>query len=189
MAETAKATNKPARSDDPRQNDSVGLDSGGDESSLGDELQVYELGYHLLSTLPEEGLGAEVGNIKSVIETGGGLFIGEEGLPKTTRLAYEMTKVINNKKINFDTAYFGWVRFEANPESIVEINNELKKIEEILRFLLIKSVRESKMISRKPSSLSRPPQVPKITKPEGEKEAGPISEVEVDKAIEELIVE
>jgi ribosomal protein S6 len=160
-----------------------------EESSLGDELQVYELGYHLLPTISLENLDKEVLAIKSVIEKNGALFIGEEGSPKTTQLAYSMNKVIGNKKTDFDTTHFGWIKFEANPESIVKIDTNLMAIENILRFLLIKSVRESKMISRKPSIVGKIPQTAKVSKPKGKEVAEPISEKEVDKAIEELIVE
>jgi ribosomal protein S6 len=160
-----------------------------EESSLGDELQVYELGFHLLSTISEENLSKEVGNLKAIIEKESAFFIGEEGLPKTIKLAYEIDKVIDNKRISFDSAYFGWVKFEVNPKSIKAINKGLEKLESILRFLLIKSVRESRMVLRKPVSVVGQSEKPNISKSKSEKDAGPISEVEVDKAIEELVVE
>jgi ribosomal protein S6 len=149
------------------------------------ELKVYELGYSLLPILAEENLGEEVSKIKNIIEKNGGLFIGEEGMPKTVRLSYEMSKVIDNKKNVFNTAYFGWVKFEAETSSIKNIEEELKSLKNVLRFILIKSVRESKMISPKISSrLST-----KTPKVENQKAEGPISEVEVDQAIEELVLE
>ncbi|HJN62834.1 MAG TPA: 30S ribosomal protein S6 [Candidatus Paceibacterota bacterium] len=158
------------------------------ELSVGDELGVYELGFHLLPIIAEENLVGEVSNIKSVIEKNGGLFIGEEGAPKSIKLAYEMSKVIGNEKKVFDTAYFGWIKFEANPGSVSKMKTELGRMENILRFLLVKSVRESKMIFRKPSmvpSIS----LPKEKSKESSKEKEPISEVQVDKAIDELVVE
>jgi ribosomal protein S6 len=160
-----------------------------EESSLGDELQIYELGFHLLSTIPEENLSKEVGDLKAIIEKKGAFFIGEEGLPKAIKLAYEMDKVINNKKTSFDSAYFGWVKFEVNPKSIEAIKEELEELESVLRFLIIKSARESRMVLRKPVSISRSPKKPDIQKPKSEKDRSPISEVEVDKAIEELVVD
>jgi ribosomal protein S6 len=159
-----------------------------ENNDLGDELGLYELGFHILSTISEENLASEVSNIKSIIEKNGGLFIGEEGQAKSIRLVYNMSKVINNQRKVFDTAYFGWVKFEANPDSISKMREKLSKVENILRFLLIKSVRESKMVSKKPSMMSLSYGIEKKTK-EISKEKEPISEVQVDKAIDELIVE
>ena len=155
--------------------------------SISEELQVYELGYHLLPILVEENLDQEVLKIKAVIEKNGGLFIGEEGIPKSIKLAYGMNKIIGNQKKIFDTAYFGWIKFEANSESIEQMKKEVEKLDNILRSLLIKSVRESKMImARKPGFAAKT-----FTKDVKVAEAakGPISEEQVDQAIEELVVE
>jgi len=170
-------------------NDSLDAPEGAfrEETALGDELQVYELGYHLLPIIAEESLEGEVSNIKSVIEKNGGLFIGEEGTPRNTKLTFSMSKVINNKKANFDNAYFGWVKFEATSDSILKMKEAFDKEQNILRFLLIKSVRESKMVSRKSNIALKPRPMTDRTKEI--KEAGPISEVQVDKAIDELVVE
>lgn len=156
-----------------------------DKLALADELQVYELGFHLFPNIAPEFLSGEVSDIKSVIEKNGGLFIGEESLPKSIRLAYPISKKINNKKMDFDTAYFGWVKFEAAPDAGKKIKESLKEKENILRFLLLKSFRQSSMISAKKSSgvfFS-----PEVKKGAGEK--GELSEKQVDEAIEGLIGE
>jgi ribosomal protein S6 len=159
-------------------------------ADLAEELQIYELGFHILPIIAEEKLEGEVSAIKSVIEKNGGLFIGEECSPKIIKLAYSMSKDINNKKTDFDTAYFSWVKFEANSSSINKMEEELKLVGNILRFLLIKSVRESKMISRKPNVLSKPYNpvpVSKVSK--SNKEGEVVSETQIDQAIDELIIE
>jgi ribosomal protein S6 len=162
---------------------------GNKEIALADELQVYELGFHILPMVAEEKLEQEVTNIKALIEKNGGFFIGEESFPKMMDLAYSMEKAIDNKKSDFNTAYFGWVKFETNPTSIEKIKENLDLNESILRFLLIKSVRESKMISRKPTVLARPyPEKPVVKDVKKEPEEL-ISEAQVDKAIDELVAD
>ena len=103
-----------------------------------------------------ENLEKEIAGIKSVIEGNGGLFIGEEGTPKIMKLSYEMIKVTHNKKNKFDTSYFGWMKFEAGAESILKIEEGIKKLDNILRFILIKTVRESKIITAKRTMVMRP---------------------------------
>lgn len=156
-----------------------------ENETLGNELQIYELGFHILPIVPEEGLEKEVSSIKAIIEKNGGLFIGEEGSPKLIKLAYSMSKVLKNKRTVFDTAYFGWFKFEANPSSILKVEENLKKVENILRFLLIKSVRESKMVSKRPM-FGVASTTPKAEDPKKNEE---ISEEQVDQAIEELVLE
>ena len=158
------------------------------ETDLGDELKVYELGFHVFPFVAEERLPAEMASLKELVQKNQGFLIGEESSPKATKLAYKISKKIQNKKVDFDTAYFGWIKFEASPESVIKIENELKNAPNILRFLLIKSVRESGMIVSKP--IHRVEAEVRSPKNEKEiKEAGEISEVEVDKAIDELVVE
>jgi ribosomal protein S6 len=152
---------------------------------LEDELTLYELGYLVLSTVKEEELEKETAQLKSVIEKNGGLFIGEEGMPKIMKLAYKIIKVIGNKKTRFDSAYFGWVKFEAGADNVLKINEEVKKLENILRFILIKTVRESKfMTQRRPMVVKPKKEAPK----DKVKEEKPISKIEVDKAIDELVI-
>jgi len=96
------------------------------ESEGGDETAVYELGYHILPSVGEEGLPAEVINIKSILEKNDSTFISEE-FPILTHLAYTMVVNVSGKKDKYDTAYFGWVKFEATGEHILEIKKHLRE--------------------------------------------------------------
>jgi hypothetical protein len=91
-----------------------------------------------------------------------------------------------NEKFNF--AYFGWVKYELPKEATAEVKEKLEKNKEILRFLVIKTVRENTLYGHK------------IPRKEGDKVEAPvvgvipeevaiISEEEIDKTIEELVVE
>lgn len=161
----------------------------------GDETAIYELGYHVLSSIAEEGLPAEVSNIKSVIEKKGGVFISEE-FPVLTRLEYTMEHNIGGKRNKYDTAHFGWVKFELSPAEINNVKKELDDNENLLRFLIIHTVRENTRVpkhvllansedSEKPAN--KPTIIKKPKKEEEKKEE--VSMDEIDRKIEELVVE
>lgn len=148
-------------------------------------VKVYEVGYLLLPTIPEEHLGGEVDSIKSLIEKHEGAFITED-FPKLRPLAYTMKKANAGQNMKFDKAYFGWVKFEMNPGAIPVITRELEKNPNILRSMVINTVRENTMYTQK--AIFRP-----TTEAQGEnKDEEPkekMSEEEIDKTIENLVVE
>ena len=42
----------------------------------------------------------------------------------------------------YDTAYFGWIKFELEKSKVPELQKELKLNQDILRFILFKTVKE-----------------------------------------------
>ena len=107
-------------------------------------VSVYEVGYLLVPSIPEENLGGEVTALKDLFLENGAVFISDE-YPKLIELAYEMSRSINNKKQKFSYGYFGWVKFECSTEQAKVLKNVLDKNEKLIRFLFIKTVRESTM--------------------------------------------
>ncbi|MHB1330916.1 MAG: 30S ribosomal protein S6 [Minisyncoccota bacterium] len=106
------------------------------------EKEVYELGYLVLPSIPEDGLSDVVNAIKGIIKKSGGVEIASEN-PIKFDLAYTMSKVVGARKYVVDDAYIGWVKFEVEPSSTLEINEAVKGLDEVLRFLLIKAPRET----------------------------------------------
>ena len=96
------------------------------EEIIEGELKVYELGYLLVPTLGEEEAPSVYGNIKELISNLGGQFIMDD-MPKLIPLAYTMDKVIQNVRHKFDSAYFGWVKFEAEPSAVNKIKEGNKR--------------------------------------------------------------
>jgi len=146
---------------------------------------VYEVGYLLLPSIAEENLGAEVTALKDSLINLGGTMISDE-YPKMMELAYEMSRSIANKKQKFTYGYFGWFKFDATSENAVVIKEMLDKNEKLIRYLFIKTVRESTMSQRRSYSRSDSPRR-KVT-PRVE-ESVPINEEAIDKEIEALMVE
>lgn len=154
-------------------------DTSNEESSL----SVYEVGYIMVPTIAEENLGGEVTSFKDTLSSMGATFISDE-YPKMIELAYEMSRSIANKKQKFSYGYFGWVKFEANTEGAKAIKDMLDKNEKLVRYLFIKTVRESTMSVKRPygnkdGAKKRAPRV---------EETGPINEETIDKEIDALVV-
>jgi len=165
-----------------------------DEEEQGgpDSLGIYEIGYLLAPTLAEEALAEEVSTFRAVVEKNGGLFISEE-FPKMRPLAYTMTVITDTKRTKFDHAYFGWIKFEIERGRLVDIKKDLEKNHKIIRFLLVRTVRESTLSIPKISAVRRP----EIGKPEMRPDSSlkspevkeKMTEEELDKSIEDLVIE
>ena len=102
---------------------------------------VYELGFHLLPTLAGDKVGDAAGALRKTIEKNGGIFISEE-LPKEMQLAYTFVKKENSKNIKYDSAFFGWIKFEMLPENALALKEEVETDKSILRFIVVKTIRE-----------------------------------------------
>ena len=150
-------------------------------------MQVYELGFHIVPTIAEEKVANVFGDIKALLEKNGAVFISEE-YPKMRPLAYTMFKNEAGKNEKFNFSYFGWVKYELPKEATAEVKEKLEKNKEILRFLVIKTVRENTLYGHK------------LARKDGEKAEAPVvgvipeevvmaSDEEIDKTIEELVVE
>ena len=147
--------------------------------------KVYELGYLLLPTVSTENLGSEIEKIKKALSALKATPIFDEP-PKLIDLAYEMERVISNKKQKFTKGYFGWIKFELESDSILKLKEALDHNDIILRFLIIKTVREHTLASKKPIVKRRKVIVKKEKEDKPKKE---ISKEEIDKKIEELVLE
>ena len=106
------------------------------------DVQVYELGYLVLPSVPTDNLQTVVSNIRSLIEKAGATPLDSED-PSLMDLAYSMSKTISARKYVVDEAYIGWMKFEAESTMVEAIKLSVDKIEEILRTLLIKVPRET----------------------------------------------
>jgi ribosomal protein S6 len=154
-------------------------------SEKAEKKQVYEVGYHIVSSVAEENLAAEVSKIKDLL--GKAEVIAEES-PKLMDLAYAIDKQIGGLRRKFDKAYFGWVKFETSPEDAVVLNKKLAAMETVLRFILIKTVKENTLYGAKLLA-EEVAKKKAVAKKEEVKEKGVASAEEIDKSIDELIKE
>lgn len=152
--------------------------------------RVYELGYLLVPTLAEDEVPAVYSSLKDLVSSLNGTAVSDE-MPKMIDLAYQMVKVTQNVRSKFDTAYFGWVKFEMNANKVLELKNKLDLDPNYLRFLVLKTVKENTIATKKfaykeGSVIKRKPYSAK-KEGEVEGEVAPINKEEIDKEIDALI--
>src|ERR1035437_2734368 len=95
------------------------------------DVKVYEIGYLIVPSIPEEKIAGEIGTIKDILSKHKAELIADESA--TLRpLAYTMIKKIGTVNRRFDSAYFGWIKFEAAPVEVRLIEKEVKDVESVL---------------------------------------------------------
>jgi ribosomal protein S6 len=153
-----------------------------------DENRVYELGYLLLPSITEENVPASYGNLKELIASLRGEVISDE-MPKFRELAYQMEKVVSNVRSKYNTAYFGWVKFYMEPNKVTELKKKLDLSPELIRFLIIKTVKENTIAAKRfiGRDTRRPRMTPTHKAEEGDAPAAPINKEEIDKEIEAMV--
>ncbi len=110
--------------------------------------RVYEISFIFDNKL-DEGTALEKANaLKQSIATLGGSFISEE-TPYMRELAYEMIRVVNNVNVRFNEGYFGWIKFEMDAEKVKEFEKAIKLDEEVIRYLVVKTVRDNTVYTKR----------------------------------------
>jgi ribosomal protein S6 len=100
-------------------------------------VKTYELGYLMTPLLPEEKVIELIeAKIKPLIAKLGGQLKGEDA-PKMIPLAYQIRKVVEHKGSVFNEAFFGALRFTFEGEAVNSFKDELKKMNEVIRSLVI----------------------------------------------------
>ncbi len=107
-----------------------------------------------------------------------------------------MDHVVEGKRQRVTSAYFGWLFFEALPERLEVIREALSREGAVVRFLLVAATREqahaATMVNFRRGTVATPggqEQEGEKTEEKAAPEAAPLSEEEVDKAIEDLVGE
>lgn len=149
--------------------------------------RIYEVGYLLVPTIEEGNVPVNHGNLKDLVSSFSGEIVSDE-MPKMINLAYTMTKVLQNIRNKFNSAFFGWVKFSMDPEKVLELKKKLDSDTNIIRFLILKTVKENtiaaKRFTHREGGVRRKPSIKK----EGEAhEAVEINKEEVDKEIDAMV--
>jgi ribosomal protein S6 len=150
---------------------------------------VYEVAFHLVPTVGEEGVGKVVEKIRRAI--GDQAEFISERFPAKMTLAYTVERSVGGKREKYSESYFGWIKFASDREIVPTLEAMLRDTPEVLRSLIIETVRED--IAVRPmravftsdrlegQTLKKPVAAPEKT--------GEVSEEELDKSIEALVQE
>lgn len=149
--------------------------------------KVYEVGYLIVSSIPEEKVGVEVEAIEAIVAKEKGEIISGEK-PALKELAYTMIKEATGRHHRFTEGYFGWIKFEIATDSIEAVKKAIDARENILRYILMITVRESTLAPQKVLVVKEalePKKEDGVTAFEEAKVV--VSSEELDKTIDEMI--
>ena len=147
------------------------------------EVARYELAFHVLPTVAEGEVPAVFENFKAALTKAGVEIIDEEA-PARFDLAYEIVQYLEGRNRKFTSAYFGWVRFTAQPEQIDAVSEVVEGTKELLRHLLIKLTKVEEENPFRFHEALEVKQVENVEDVEVSKEA-PAKEVAVEKTEED----
>lgn len=105
-------------------------------------MQIYELGYLILPSVAEDALPGVTEKMKDAISKAGGSIVDSEA-PFEQALAYNMSKTIGASRYVVSDAYIGWIKFDSEPAKVESLKDELRKMNELLRYLLVKAPKET----------------------------------------------
>ncbi len=152
-----------------------------------DERPVYEVGFHVVPTVGDEGVMAVVEKVRALLSDAE---IISEHAPQKMTLAYTIERSNVGKREKYTEAYFGFIKFALEREAIPAFENALRADRDVLRFLLIETVREE--IATAPrrvvfsSDRLEGETIKKPTAPTEEK-TSEVSEEELDKSLDALV--
>lgn len=152
---------------------------------------IYEVGYLIVSSIPEEKIPTEAETIKKIITDAGSTVITEEA-PYRQNLAYTMRrKMVSGGYENFDEAYFGWIKFEVGSDKIEAIKKDIELHPTVLRMILISTIRENTYLGKRAADSIVAPlvNVEGGLKTEEKIETAPSSIEDMDKSIDNMVKE
>lgn len=150
---------------------------------------IYEVGFHLVPTIAEDGVGAAVEKIRKII--GDDAEIISEGYPQKMTLAYVIERAAQGRREKYGESWFGWIKFAQKREKMPAIEAALNASREVLRSLIIETVRED-IVPPKARAVFASDRLEgeTIKKPAAPQEkAAPVSEAELDKSIDAITQE
>lgn len=152
-------------------------------------MKVYEIGYLLVSSIPEEKVADEVAALKDLIMKKGATMIAEEA-PELRTLAFMMLKKVGAINERYTEGYFGWVKFELSSSEIESVKKAFEENPHMLRTLVMTTIRENTYLGKKAPAIVRSEDVAPISgvNPEAAAEVAPVVSTEaIDKSIDEMV--
>lgn len=150
-----------------------------------DSQPIYEIGYHVVPTAGDEGVPKVVDAIRAALKDAE---IISEGFPQKIPLAYVVERATQGKREKYAESYFGFIKFSTDRESLVAFKEKVAAMPEVLRHIVIETVREDLMQQKQRAvfasdrlegkTLEKPASAPE--------KGGEVSQEELDKSLEAL---
>ncbi len=146
---------------------------------------VFEVGFHLVPTVPEDGVAAAVEKIHGLLKDAE---IISEQFPTRMTLAYQVERSVQGKREKYTESYFGFIKFATERDAIPAFQEALRAMPQVLRYLVVHTVREDVVNPRRAVFTSSRLEGEVIQKPQAEAEVkAEVSEEELDKSIDALV--
>ncbi len=151
---------------------------------------IYEIGYLIASSIPDEKVPEEAEAIKKIIADAGSTVIAEEA-PHRQQLAYTIRKkTVSGGYDKYDVAHFGWVKFELGSDSIEAVKKAVELRPAVLRMILVTTVRENTYLGKRAPAVTLSAAVSSGSVLEEKKEiVAPATIEEMDKSIDNMVKE
>jgi ribosomal protein S6 len=152
---------------------------------LPDGSQIYEVGFHVVPTVQEDGVAAVVEKVRKALGTAE---IITEKFPERMTLAYTIERSVQGKVEKYQDAYFGSIKFAAEKSAMPGFQTALRAMPDVLRFIVIITEREDVSSPRHVVFASSRLEGETIKKPDApvEKKTD-VSQEELDKSIDALV--
>ena len=152
-----------------------------------DMTPIYELGFHVVPTVGDDGVAAVVELVRKAL---GDNEIISEQFPTRMPLAYTVERSVQGKREKYTEAYFGFIMFAMERENMPAFKVVVSGIPEVLRSLIIETVREDMPAPRRAVFASNRLAGETIKKPEvvaPTEKTVEVSDEELDKSIDALV--
>jgi len=159
-----------------------------------DRMTVYEIGYLIASSVPEEKVGVEADVVKKIISDSGASIISE-GAPERQDLAYTIRrKTVAGSYEKYDVAYFGWIKFEVGSSLVDGIKKSVEVIPSVIRVLVTTTVRDNTFLGKHAPLVNQKGNETEkvrdaVVEPESLVPATPATVEEIDKSIDAMVKE
>ncbi|MDQ5955020.1 MAG: small subunit ribosomal protein [Patescibacteria group bacterium] len=146
---------------------------------------VFEVGFHLVPTISEDGVVAVVEKIHGLLNDAE---VISEQFPVRMTLAYQVERSVQGKREKYTESYFGFIKFATERDAIPAFQAALRAMPEVLRYLVINTEREDVSNPRRAVFASTRLEGEVIHKPQTEVQVkAEVSEEELDKSIDALV--
>ena len=177
-----------------KQSEDLSVKSDRAKTETDEAFTVYEVSYLFLPSMVLDQVSIKTKNLKDMLVSLNGVIISDED-PNLIDLAYPMTKVVGTARHRVTSGYFGWVKFNLSKGDKNEIETVKKNLDadaEIIRYLIVKTVREDTLLNGKMKFQKEDKRRKEETEsvleniaPEATKESMP---EEIDKSIDDLVI-
>lgn len=149
------------------------------------EKPLYEVSFLISASVPEDSVASEVATINSLLAEAEGEILFAEA-PKMRALSYPMLKTHLGKREKFDSAYFGSLIVALEGEKVKVLPKQLESMPSVLRALVVAVPPEALWYAEKRVAAKAEREAKHAALKE---EANTLSQAELDKTIEQLVIE